>query len=66
VFLIVVEELYVNMTAVYCFREIYIFSFINCMSPSTHSGHVVAQVVEAMRYKPEGRGSIPDGVGNFH
>ena len=25
-------------------------------------GHAVAQLDEALRYKPEGRGSIPDGV----
>jgi hypothetical protein len=24
--------------------------------------HAVAQLVEALRYKPEGRGFIPDGV----
>jgi hypothetical protein len=30
-------------------------------------GHAVAQLVEALRYKPEGAGSIPDGViGIFH
>jgi hypothetical protein len=30
-------------------------------------GHAVAQLVEALRYKPEGRISIPDGVtGIFH
>ena len=29
------------------------FSFLNL---------AVAQLVEALRYKPEGRGSIPDGV----
>jgi hypothetical protein len=30
-------------------------------------GHAVAQLVEALRYKSEGRGSIPDGViGIFH
>ena len=30
-------------------------------------GHAVAQLVEALRYKPESRGSIPDGVtGIFH
>jgi len=52
----VVEELYVNTTAVCCFREMYTFSAINCMSPSTHSGHEMAQLVEAMHYKPEGRG----------
>ena len=29
--------------------------------------HAVAQLVEALRYKPEGRGSIPDGLsGIFH
>jgi hypothetical protein len=28
-------------------------------------GHAVAQLVEALRYKPEGRGSIPDGVVGF-
>jgi hypothetical protein len=29
-------------------------------------GHTVAQLVEALRYKPEVPGSIPDGViGNF-
>jgi len=32
-----------------------------------HAGHVVAQLAEALRYKPEGRGFIPDGVtGIFH
>jgi hypothetical protein len=25
-------------------------------------GYAVAQLVEALRYKPEGRGSIPGGV----
>jgi hypothetical protein len=25
-------------------------------------GHAVAQLVEALRYNPEGRGLIPDGV----
>jgi len=30
-------------------------------------GHAVTQLVKALRYKPEGRGSIPDGViGTFH
>jgi hypothetical protein len=30
-------------------------------------GVAVAQLVEALRYKPEGCGSIPDGViGMFH
>jgi hypothetical protein len=30
-------------------------------------GHAVAQLVEALRYKPERPGSIPDGVtGIFH
>jgi hypothetical protein len=30
-------------------------------------GHAVAQFVEALRYKPEGRGLIPDGfTGIFH
>jgi hypothetical protein len=30
-------------------------------------GHPVAQLVEALRYKPEGRGFVPDGVtGIFH
>jgi hypothetical protein len=30
-------------------------------------GHAVAHLVEALRYKPEDRGSIPDGViGIFH
>jgi hypothetical protein len=29
--------------------------------------HAVAQLVEALRYKPEAAGSIPDYViGNFH
>jgi len=29
--------------------------------------YMVSQLVEALRYKPEGRGSIPDGVtGIFH
>jgi len=33
----------------------------------TYLGHTVAQLVEAHRYKPEGRGfgSIPDGVTGF-
>jgi hypothetical protein len=25
-------------------------------------GHAVAQLVETLRYKPEGRGSIPNGA----
>jgi len=30
-------------------------------------GHAVAQMVEALRYKSGGRGSIPDGdIGIFH
>jgi hypothetical protein len=30
-------------------------------------GHAVAQLVEALRYKSEGRGFVPDGViGIFH
>jgi hypothetical protein len=30
-------------------------------------GHAVAQLVEALRYKPEGRGFDPDGaIGIFH
>jgi hypothetical protein len=30
-------------------------------------GHAVAQLVEALRYKPEGCGSIPDGfIEIFH
>jgi hypothetical protein len=62
---IVVEELYVNTRAVYCFREMYIFSVINCMSPSTHSEHVVVQLVEGMRYKPEGRGFDSRWCRNF-
>ena len=62
---IVVEELYVNTTAVNCFREMYIFSVINCMAPSTRSGHVVVQLVEAMRYKPEGRGFDSRWCRNF-
>jgi len=28
-------------------------------------GHAVAQLVEALPYKPEGRGSIPDSVIEF-
>jgi hypothetical protein len=35
--------------------------------PTPKWGHVVAQLVEALRYKPEVMGSIPDGViGIFH
>jgi len=34
---------------------------------TVRTGHAVAQLVEALRYKPEGRSSIPDGViGIFH
>jgi hypothetical protein len=28
----------------------------------TYMGHAVVQLVEALHYKPKGRGSIPDGV----
>ena len=30
--------------------------FLNCRYLYMYSGHVVAQLVEALRYKPEGRG----------
>jgi hypothetical protein len=29
---------------------------------TVNKGYVVAQLVEALRYKPEGRDSIPDGL----
>jgi hypothetical protein len=36
-------------------------------SPSRLWGHMVAQLAEALGYKAEGPGSIPDGViGIFH
>jgi hypothetical protein len=35
--------------------------------PKNLVGYAVARLVEALRYKPEGRGFIPDGViGIFH
>ena len=37
-----------------------------CTAGTDFKGHAVAQLVEALRYKPEDPGSIPNGViGNF-
>jgi hypothetical protein len=35
---------------------------IPCFSPLPNMGYAVAQLVEALRYKPEGRGFDSDGV----
>ena len=41
----------------YDFYFKFFFSMVN-----VNVGHPVAQLVEALRYKPEGCGSIPNGV----
>jgi hypothetical protein len=38
-----------------------------CLSTNIYRGHVVAQLVEALCYKPECRGLVPVGVtGIYH
>jgi hypothetical protein len=48
------------------FRLLYQLEYTEIIAPpQKKGGHVVAQLVEALRHKPEG--SIPDGfIGIFH
>jgi hypothetical protein len=38
----------------------------NVKNTETKSGHAVAQLLEALRYKPEGRGFDSGVIGIFH
>ena len=64
--IVVVKELHANMTAVYCFRDMYIFSVMNLChhlrSPVTWWRSWLRQCATSRKVA----GSIPDGDGIFH